>query len=161
MTCARRGSRLRQCAQGIVEGAHLSGAIRVPGAAADRDSVRRRVFDPLHAAAALGRGAGARRIDENPPHDRCGDGQEVGAVLPVHRAGIHQPHERFVHERGRVSSRRPHAPSGRTCRPSSPQVVVHEWRQALERLLIAATPGLEQRRDVGRGEGIMRLVELY
>ena len=125
----------------------MSAARSVPVAGSESSVERRRLLDPLQVAAALRGGAGARGIDENSPHDRRGDREKVGAVLPVHGAGVHQPHVRFVHERGRIrAGAGPFLPD---VLPSEPaQVVVDERRQALERRLVAATPRFEQCRYV-------------
>jgi len=107
------------------------------------------VIDALHPAAALGGRTGTRRVDENPPHRAGGNGQEVATVLPVHHSGIHQAHVRVVHERGCVpastGSLFPNVPSRQLS-----EVVVEHRGQPLERLLIPASPGHEQRGDVRR-----------
>ena len=67
----------------------------------------------------------------------------MGAVLPVHGAGVDQPHVRVVHQRGRIGAgARPLLPD--VLPPEFAQVVVDERRQALERRLVAASPRFEQ-----------------
>lgn len=41
----------------------------------------------------------AAMVDENPPHLTCGDGEEVGPVLPFHWGAIEDPEECLVDKR--------------------------------------------------------------
>ena len=71
----------------------------------------------------------------------------MDAVLPVHRADIHQSHVCFVHERGRISA------GVRALLPDvlpseSAKVTVNKRGQALEGRLVATTPRLKQCRYV-------------
>ncbi len=85
-------------------------------------------------------------IHEDPAHQIRGEPEEVRAALPVHRLLIHEPHERFVHER-RALDRviRPFA--AQMALGEGAQLLINEPGQLAQRSLIATAPAGEQLRD--------------
>ncbi len=104
--------------------------------------------DLHHRTPSFARRLGPGVVDQDPPHDRGGGAEEVGAVLPLHAALIDQPQVDLVDQRRRrqgvfgplAAEERPRHP---------PQVVVDDRRQRLERLAIAGAPAQQQVGDVG------------
>lgn len=107
------------------------------------------MLDMLHPAAAFRRRPPARRVNQNPPHDLCAQGEKVSAIVPVDAFDVDQTNVRFVDEcRGlqRVAGALvPHVPVRQTA-----QLLVDERGEAIECREITTVPSLEQKRDVNR-----------
>jgi hypothetical protein len=91
------------------------------------------------AVAPLDRGVTTGVIDQDPPHDLCGDAKEVCAILPVDLALIDEPQVDLVNERrwlqGVVSTLAPELTRG-----GPAELSVDEREQQIERSPVAATP---------------------
>jgi len=106
----------REAPERLIEGRHFDA-----GGDSGRFVIDQRHTLPAGAPFACSPRSGA--IDENPPHDLCGDTVEVRPILPVHAVLIHQPDICLVNQ-GRglkrmAGSLRPHVPSSQM-----PQVCV-------------------------------------
>ena len=84
----------------------------------------------------------ARMIYQNAPHHRGGNGEKMGAILPLHSFIIHQPHMGFIHQgRGLEAMSRTlalHVPASQAM-----ELVVNDGRQTVEGALISVAPGAE------------------
>ena len=89
----------------------------------------------------------ARVVDEDAAHRLSRNGEEMGAVLPVHALVIDQPQVRFVDQRRRLQAvagtLAPHVPVRQTT-----ELVVDDRHQEGERTLIPVAPRSEKRADV-------------
>ncbi len=100
--------------------------------------------------AALGRIVATGVVDEDPPHDLCGDPEEMRPIPPIDLALIDESQIRFVDERRRLQGvARPL--TTKLAPRDAAQLGVHERQQLIERTVIPATPLIEQRRDIPRG----------
>ena len=132
---------LRQRVQGIVEGHEIIGAIGAEdGCGVERDMLGVRAA--LHVAA-------PRMVDEDAAHRLGRDGEEMGAVLPVHALVIDQPHVGFVDQRRGLQ-----AVAGalalHVVARQAVELVVHDRCQLGERALVPVAPRTEKRTDVAR-----------
>src|SRR5262249_36511670 len=125
--------------QRIVEGHEITGAI----GADDRAGLER---DMLDVAAAL-RIAAARMVDEDAAHRLSRDGEEVGAVLPVHAPVVDQAHVRLVDQRSGLQAVAGPLAFHVAVREAA-KLVVHDRGQPGERALVAVAPGTQERTDV-------------
>jgi hypothetical protein len=90
-----------------------------------------------------------RVVDEDAPHQLRGDAEEVAAVLPVDLALVEQPQIRLVDHRGDLQAIV--APfTIQLARGQRPQLVVDERHEAVEGLLAAVLPFVQQLCDVRR-----------
>ena len=109
------------------------------------EELRRRVESLLAAAAPVGP-ALARVVDEDPPHDPRGDGEEVPPVAPLYAADAGQPQVGLVYQAGGVE-RVPGAFSGEAPAGQVAEVIVDPGHQPPEGVGIAAAHGPQQLRD--------------
>jgi hypothetical protein len=98
-------------------------------------------------------------IDEDPAHHVRGDSEEVGAVLPLDPALIHQPQIGLVDQcsgrKGVVLTLTPEIAPGQP-----PQLAVDRLHQIRTRVLITAAPGDEQAGHVGIHRVLLRSAAL-
>ena len=133
---AAAGIDLRERLQRVVERDELRRALVRHG----RLAVERDV--PVLAAALAGRPL-ARVVDEDVAHHLRGDGEEVGAVLPVHVLLPDEPQEGLVHQGGGLE--RMSAPLAVDVAVGEAMKRVLDQRQELaERRFIAVSPLLQQ-----------------
>ena len=151
MTSARRGSFSASVTQRVVEGAHLHGSIRA-GSRQHLEIHHRRLIHQLHVPATLRGRASARGVNENPSDDGCGHGQEVRRD-PASRPSAHPPDARTLGAPARSHPLARPLLADVYCGQSFRNWSYDEWCQALERLVVAAPPGLERRRNLGRRQG--------
>jgi hypothetical protein len=86
-------------------------------------------------------------VDENAAHHPRGDAVELRAILPVDAALVDESQIHLVHERRRLQ--RVIATLAAQVRCRAPvQCVVDEGHQPIARLLVAGSPGPQQRRDI-------------
>ena len=86
-------------------------------------------------------------VDEDAAHQPRGDGKEVCAILPPHARVVGQAHIRFVHQ-GSGLQAVPRALATHVVAGETMQLVVHDGRQRLNRVLVAVAPGAEECADV-------------
>jgi hypothetical protein len=98
----------------------------------------------------------ARVVHEDAPHHLRGDAEEVGAVLPLHAALVHQAQVGLVHERRRLE-RVLRGLAAHRPRRAPPQLGVHLGQQPVASCLIAGPPGDEELGDVRARRGRRRL----
>ena len=146
ITCARRGS---CCASASKASSRAQVRLARSGPGAGAHQVHRgRMIDPLHAAAAFVEArarAASTRIRRMIVRRRRRSERGPASPEPGHPPVAGTPR---APARSRRTSARPFFPGVVAPKPS--QMGVHNRRQALERLVITAPPGFEQRRDVGR-----------
>jgi len=133
----------REFLQRIVEGNQV--ATRIVG---DRQVVNQ--CHPHRAAAALLRAFGAREVDEDPPHQTRGHGEEMRPVLPADASAFDEAQIDFVDERGRLEAV-PGVLSRHLATSDPMQLVVDDRDQPVECRVIALSPCDEESRDVRRG----------
>jgi len=95
----------------------------------------------MGAAAALAGVPGAGRIDEDAPHDDGGDGIEVVAAVEF-LVLLGQAQVGFVHERRRLQRGVRIGAVGGVGAPA--QLLVDEWKEDFQALIVAGGPGVEQ-----------------
>ena len=84
-----------------------------------------------------------RVVNQNPSHELCRHGEEVGPVLPAHALVIHEPQVSFVDQGGGLQTVAGALPPQVV--PGEPaQFVIDDWRQLIEGVLIPVAPGAEQ-----------------
>jgi hypothetical protein len=103
----------------------------------------------LGAGAALFGNAIARVVDEDAAHHHRGEPDELRAVGPVDLPLVDQPQVGFVHQRGGLQGV-PGPLLTQVAARQSPQFVVDDRKQLVERSLIAAAPLDQQLRHAGR-----------
>ena len=119
-----------------------------------RGAVGRDVFDQRNAcqlAATFVGATGPRQVDEDPSHDAGRRPEEVGPAHPPGLSLIDQSDVGLVHEGGwlqRMAGRF----TTHVCRRQTPEVVVEQRYELVERLTPAVARGDEQLRD-SRGVG--------
>ena len=125
-----------ECRQGIERGVQRN---EVAAALRRRDE-RVAQRHPPKAAATLDVPLAARVIDQDVPHERRGEGEEVRAIPQADAATPHEAHIRLIDERcglERVTRRlAPHMPPRQLT-----QIPVDQRHQPLERGLISLSPG--------------------
>ena len=98
---------------------------------------------------ALARVVATGVVDEDPPHDLCGDAKKMGPIPPIDMALIDEAQIRFVDERRRLQSMA--HPLMTKLAPRDPaQLGIHQRQQLIESTVIPAAPIIEQRRDIRR-----------
>ena len=100
------------------------------------------MIDALKSATALRRHTGAGGIDQNAPHDAGGDGEKVGAILPVHEPGVYEPDIGIVDQRRSVETPLCVVPADILPRHAS-QVIVNKRGQSVEGARVASAPRLQ------------------
>src|ERR1043165_1738584 len=103
--------------------------------------------DLLRAAAALGVRVAPRVIDQDPPHDLRGDGEEVRTIGPLHVFLIDETNVSFVDERGGLERVAFSFPAHVAAREPV-QFVVDQGIQLVERGLVPVPPFGEQFSDL-------------
>src|SRR6266545_6678871 len=92
---------------------------------------------------ALDGGTRPRGVDQNPSHHPRAYRKEMRPIGPIEIPGIDQPQIRLVHERSGLQAVSgalvPHVAARHPV-----QLLVDEWRQAIEGRRISAAPGLQQ-----------------
>lgn len=106
----------------------------------------------LGAAAALGRRAAARPVDQDLAHGQGRDGQEVVTVAPVRIRGVRQPQIGLVDQLGGVEHR-PRRPPSELAVGGAPELVVDEGHELPEGVLFAGAQGREELADFAAGGG--------
>jgi hypothetical protein len=88
-------------------------------------------------------------IDQDSPHELCGDTKEVRPILPVDAALVDEPDVHLMHKgrwlQGVVGTLVPKLARGHPA-----ELRIHKRQQFIERSPVAAIPIAEQRRDVAR-----------
>ena len=102
------------------------------------------------AAAALLRPLRASEVDEDPPHQPRGHGEEMRTVLPADASAFDEAQIDFVDERGRLQAV-PEVLSRHLATSDPMQLVVDDRDQPVECRVIALSPCDEESRDVRRG----------
>ena len=105
---------------------------------------------PHRAAAALLRPFRAREVDEDPPHQPRGHGEEMRTVLPADASAFDKAQIDFVDERGRLEAV-PGVLSRHLATSDPMQLVVDDRDQPVECRVIALSPCDEEFRDIRRG----------
>jgi hypothetical protein len=120
--------------------------VGAPGHALSRQIRRRGQRDALTVASPALGPARTGKIDQHPPHQLRGHGQEMHAVPPMDAAGVDQAQVSFVDERGRFERMSlrlaPHVTMGQTA-----QFGINEWDEFVERGSFPAAPRQEKLRD--------------
>ena len=104
------------------------------------------------AAAALGRGARARVVDQDPAHEQAGDGEEVATIAEARALLAGELEEDLVDDGGRLEgvagALAAHRPLGDPL-----QLGVELAEDPVEGRAVARAPGVEQRGDLARVAG--------
>ena len=88
-------------------------------------------------------------VDEDPPHDLCGDTKEMRPTPPIDLPLIDESQIHFVDERRRLQ-RVPHPLAAKLAARNAAQLGIHQRQYLIECTVIPAIPIVEQRRDVRR-----------
>jgi len=87
-------------------------------------------------------------VDQDPPHQFCGHGEKVRAVLPLNALGVDKAHVRLVHQCGGLQT-----VSGTLASHAAPrdpmELVLDHRQQTPERLVIAIPPRVQKSGYVG------------
>jgi hypothetical protein len=105
----------------------------------------------LHTIAALDSVVTTSVVDEDAPHDLCGDTKEMSPTPPIDLPLIDKSQICFVDERRRLQGV-PRPLATKLAPGDTAQLGIHERQQLIESAVVPATPIVEQRRDV-RGRG--------
>src|SRR5215831_15051607 len=133
-----------QALHGVVESHKLNGS--VGGHVRDFVQVDRRGME-LAAAAPFLRRAGARRVDQNPPHNVGANRVEMRPIPPIRGFRIHQVQVCLMNQSRRLECAAwrlaPHA-----ALRHSAQFRIHQRHHAFQRCLVAVAAGMDESGDV-------------